>query len=72
MKVKCLEVEPKGWGNNAIIVTPTDLQQRVWERTLMNMPTHRHGSLYRYKEILQIHQEVQGGTKIRSIDLVFA
>jgi hypothetical protein len=38
----------------------------------MNMSTHRHGSLYRSKDILQIHQEVQGGMEIRSIDSGFA
>ncbi len=32
----------------------------------------RHGSLYKSKEILQIHWKVQEGMEIRSINLGFA
>jgi hypothetical protein len=33
MRIEPPEVEPKGWGNNAIKVTLVDLQRREQERT---------------------------------------
>jgi hypothetical protein len=32
MKAKCSKVELEGWGDNAFRDTPTNLQQREWER----------------------------------------
>jgi hypothetical protein len=51
MRAKPLDVEPKGWGDNANKIAPTYLQQRIWERTKMNLSTQRHGNMYKSKEI---------------------
>jgi hypothetical protein len=49
-------------------VTLINLQQQVQEITKMSLSTQRHGNLYKFKEVLQIHREVQGGMEIRIID----
>jgi hypothetical protein len=72
MKVKPLEIEPKGWGSNAIRVTIANLQQKEQGRTDMSLSTQRHGNLYRSKKILHTHQEVQKGMETRSTARGFA
>jgi hypothetical protein len=67
MRVEPLEVEPKGWGDNAIKVIPIDLQHMGHRRTKMNLATQRHGNLYRFKEILFTHLEKYMGVYIQSL-----
>jgi hypothetical protein len=35
----------------------------------MNLSTQRHGTLYRFEEILHTYQEAQGGMETRSTDI---
>jgi hypothetical protein len=72
MKVKPLEIKPKGWGRNAIKVTITYLQHREHGRTKMSVSTQRHGNLYISEELLHAHQEVQRGMETISIARGFA
>jgi hypothetical protein len=68
MKAKPPIVEPQAWGDNALKVTPTNLQKRELERAEMSLSTQRHGTLYRSKEILHSYQEAQRGMETISID----
>jgi hypothetical protein len=52
------KVELKGWGNNVNKVALIDLQQRVEDKTNMSLSSQRHGKLYKFEEILHIHEEV--------------
>ncbi len=52
MRAEPLEVDLKGWGDNAIMLTLVDLQRRVWEITEMRLSTQRHGNLYKFEEVL--------------------
>jgi hypothetical protein len=65
------EVEPEGWGDNAIKVTLTYVQRREQEITKMSLSTQRHCNLYKYEEIIHMHQEVHGAMEIISIDRGF-
>jgi hypothetical protein len=57
MKAIPPKVELKGWGDNVNKVTLVDLQQKVEARTYMSLSSQRHGNLYKFKEILHIHEE---------------
>jgi hypothetical protein len=37
----------------------------------MNPSTQRHGNLYKSKEVLHMHQKIQGGMETRSINRGF-
>jgi hypothetical protein len=52
------KIEPEGWGDNAIKDTFADLQWKVHEKTKMNMSSWRHGNLYKFEEILYVHEHV--------------
>jgi len=41
MRPEPSKVEPKGWGDNVLKVTPAYLQQREHERTQMSLSTQR-------------------------------
>jgi hypothetical protein len=58
MKTITLDIEPKGWENNANRVTLVDLQQRVQERIELCFSSQRHGNMCISKEILQVHEKV--------------
>jgi hypothetical protein len=57
MKAKPLEIEPKGWGDNAPMVTFVNLQQKERESTKMSLSTQRHRILYKFEEISHMYQK---------------
>jgi hypothetical protein len=71
-KVEPPKVKLEGWGNNALKVTLTNLQRKERERINMNLSAQRHGTLYRFEEILHTYQEVRGGMETRSKDRGYA
>jgi hypothetical protein len=58
MRVEPLEVKLKGWGDNAFKGTLANLQEKERERLEISLSTQRHGTLYKYEEILHTYQEV--------------
>jgi hypothetical protein len=71
MKVVRLDVEQKKWKNNANRVTPANMQQKVHERTYVNLLSQRHGKLYISKKVLLIHVKTHEGLEIKSTNKGF-
>lgn len=58
MKKIPLDIEPKGWENNANKVTLVDLEQRVQYRIEMCFSSQRHGNMYMSKKISHVHEKI--------------
>jgi len=61
MKAIVLDVESKGWGNNANRVTFVDLQWKVYEKKKMNLSSWKHYNLYKSKEIYMSMKKYRKG-----------
>lgn len=55
MRAKPPNIKPGGCRDNENKITPTYLQQRVWEKTKMNLSTQRHGNMYKSEKIPHVH-----------------
>jgi hypothetical protein len=48
------------------MVTPIDMQQWVHQKTNINLSSQGHGNLYRFEEVLCVHEKIHERLKIRS------